>query len=725
MKEYLFNNWKIEKEIGHGRYAVVYLASKDVDGVKARCAIKHISIPKEGETVEDLVKAGVIKDVDEATNYYQDVLSDVKKDFMIMEKFKDKPEFLKCYEYIESFKNNNQGLDIYIRMELASDIIHYFEDKDITEEIVLKLGLDITEALKFCEEKKIVHKDIKPSNIFIGEDNCFKLGDFGGARTSAFIGKSRKVIGTYSYMSPEVYNKDGVTSSTDIYSLGIVMYQLLNNGLLPFENSDVNTNDALNVRLSGERLPVIAGVSLELMNLVLKACSFNPEDRYSTALEMNEAIRKLLKPNKKKVIASANDKTVSVYDVDALERETVNVNEIELIEKASGNKLMNKVITPKNAKKISNNKAYKLYSKMSHKKNKKLKLIIILFILLIILLFLFFGLRYIFSDCKDGYVKDHFKCVRGYYYCNDGYTLNDDNKCVKVLESEDASVSYSCSDGYILNEDICIKNDTKEPTNAYRCSDGFTLQNSKCVKEIKQAAKASFSCAAGYTLKNDKCVKETIKTAKGTYKCESGYTLSGTMCINTFYDSGYIKADYSCNSSCTLSSDKKTCNCTKNPTMIMYYPRCDVGQYDYTSRKCKYTETPKVTYSCKSGEYVNNSCKITSRMNAIVVYSCEKGYSVVDNKCVKKETVNPQVKYSCSNDMTLKGKECRKMQTVAAVKTFGCDKGYTFTGESCVLQDKKKAIAKYTCSRVYEFNEENKKCEKYEKISPKVHLEEK
>lgn len=726
MKELVFNNWKIEKEIGSGRYATVYLASKIVDGVKAKCAVKHISIPKEGETVEDLVKAGVIKDVSEAKAYYSEVLSDVKKDFMIMEKFEDTPGILKCYEYAEEYKDNNQGIDIYIRMELANDINVYFKDGDASEEEVLKLGYDITEALKACEKKKIIHKDIKPSNIFISEDFSYKLGDFGGAMTSAFIGKSRKITGTYSYMSPEVYNKEDTTSSTDTYSLGIVMYQLLNRGYLPFQEDGLSISEATKKRLAGEKIESIPGVNYEVMNIVLKACSFDVKDRYQSAKEMNDDISKLMVTSKKTLVSSKRDeKTVSVYDVGVLEKETTNINEIELMKKASGNKIIGKVVNNKNAEKISNNKVYGFFANVSRKNEKKKKLGLVLVILLLLLLLLFFGMKLLFTDCDKGYVKDGFKCVKGYYYCEEGYSLNKDNKCAKTIESIDAKVSYSCSDGYILNGDQCVKNDTKEPTDAYRCGDGFTLKNQKCVAEIRQPANASLYCKSGYTLVDNKCIKVTTKDAKVTYKCNSGYVLNGTICTGTFYDSNKVKTNYTCNSSCTISSDKKTCNCSKNPTMWGYYPTCEKGTYDYKSRKCVYTETPKITYSCTAGEYVNSTCKITSKMNATASYYCDSGYEVVVNKCVKTEGVAPQVKYSCIDGMTLKGKECRATQTVDAIKTFGCDSGYTFTGTSCVLQETKKAEAKYSCSRVYELNEENKKCEKYEIIRPKVHREEK
>ena len=89
-------------------------------------------------------------------------------------------------------------------------------------------------ALELCEKRGIIHRDIKPDNIFINDNGDYKLGDFGVARqlekSSTFM--SRR--GNQAYMAPEVYKGEWYGEKADIYSLGLVLYRLLNNSRIPF-----------------------------------------------------------------------------------------------------------------------------------------------------------------------------------------------------------------------------------------------------------------------------------------------------------------------------------------------------------------------------------------------------------------------------------------------------------------------------------------------------------
>ena len=88
-------------------------------------------------------------------------------------------------------------------------------------------------ALELCRENNIIHRDIKPQNIFVSRYGVFKLGDFGVAKAST-IRTSADKVGTYSYMAPEVYKGKGYDDRVDIYSLGMVLYWLLNERRGPF-----------------------------------------------------------------------------------------------------------------------------------------------------------------------------------------------------------------------------------------------------------------------------------------------------------------------------------------------------------------------------------------------------------------------------------------------------------------------------------------------------------
>ena len=151
-----------------------------------------------------------------------------------------------------------------------------------------------------CQRYNIIHRDIKPANIFISETEDFKLGDFGVARiASASTGASTRA-GTVNYMAPEVFKGEKYTSNVDIYSLGLVMYQLLNANRMPLyppypqPMSPAQRERAQAQRLSGAALPPPANADGRLAEIVLKACAPDPAQRYDSPAVMRQALEAIL-----------------------------------------------------------------------------------------------------------------------------------------------------------------------------------------------------------------------------------------------------------------------------------------------------------------------------------------------------------------------------------------------------------------------------------------------
>lgn len=188
------------------------------------------------------------------------------------------------------------GWDILIRMELLTSLLDYSEEHEITEQTVIKLGTDILTALEVCQKYHVVHRDIKPENIFVSATGDFKLGDFGIASTieKTTFGMSKK--GTYPYMAPEIYQGKESDILVDMYSLGLVMYRILNDNRLPFfpeypkKVTYVDRENALYRRIQGETFPKPRHGGKELGNIVMKSCQYQKEDRYGSILQMKEAL---------------------------------------------------------------------------------------------------------------------------------------------------------------------------------------------------------------------------------------------------------------------------------------------------------------------------------------------------------------------------------------------------------------------------------------------------
>ena len=142
-----------------------------------------------------------------------------------------------------------------------------------------------------CKEYDIIHRDIKPQNIFVSKYGDYKLGDFGIAKTVERTSGGTK-IGTYKYMAPEVYNNQPYGTAADLYSLGLVLYWLLNERRMPFlplppAKLNVGMEESARARrFRGEQLPPPANGSRELKRIVLKACAFDPKERYASAAAM-------------------------------------------------------------------------------------------------------------------------------------------------------------------------------------------------------------------------------------------------------------------------------------------------------------------------------------------------------------------------------------------------------------------------------------------------------
>jgi len=191
----------------------------------------------------------------------------------------------------------------YIAMEFLKghDLGRYVKpDKLLPIPNVLKIIILAADALNYAHEQNVVHRDIKPANImYVPESSTIKLTDFGIARiTDSSKTKTGMVLGTPSYMSPEQLSGKKVDGRSDLFSLGVMFYQLLS-GSLPFTGDSMAT---LMFKIANDPHPDILSVRPELairvpdVAVVLdKILQKNPETRYQTGGEFAVDLRKCLK----------------------------------------------------------------------------------------------------------------------------------------------------------------------------------------------------------------------------------------------------------------------------------------------------------------------------------------------------------------------------------------------------------------------------------------------
>ena len=298
--EPLWGKWTVKRIIGEGSFGAVYEVESEKFGNKSSCAVKLISF-KNAEMLQGLSDGETLSGKELEQLKIEEARKNVRE-AVLMEKLQGRDHIVEIHDY-EIFPGESTT-DVIIRMELLINLNDYTKICKIKSEndlkrLVIKLGVDIGRALEECEEEKIVHRDIKPDNIFVNKNGTFKLGDFG---LSLKMSKSasfslRKSAGTPLYMAPEALgwgNKSDYQS--DMYSLGIVMYQLLNDGNIPYvfdmRNYD-EVYEAIGKRADGEAILPPEHENGQLWKIIQKTCQFKKENRYQNAIEFRKELERL------------------------------------------------------------------------------------------------------------------------------------------------------------------------------------------------------------------------------------------------------------------------------------------------------------------------------------------------------------------------------------------------------------------------------------------------
>jgi serine/threonine protein kinase len=258
--------WKVEGQIGESGFAKVYKASKTVGLSTELAAIK--TMPGKDDSwlkVADLLKG--------------------------------------CPYVLVPDESAKVGDELFVREEL---LIPWRQS--LPPEELIKACIDVLCALEECAKRNILHRDVKPSNIFRTVSGSYRLGDF----NVACFGSGKKAIGTSAYMAPEALRGSSCGITADLYSLGMTLYYGLNYPM------DISRDELLKKRMSGERLPMHANVSFNLEEILRKACAFNPKDRYQTPTEFKEALIKARRENITELDDSFSDKSQS-DDIDGIE----------------------------------------------------------------------------------------------------------------------------------------------------------------------------------------------------------------------------------------------------------------------------------------------------------------------------------------------------------------------------------------------------------------------
>ena len=263
--------YEIIEELGHGAMGVVYKANDPL--IERFVALKTINMQVLPDSEKETYKSRFYQEAKAAGHL-------------------NHPNIVTIHDLGES------GDMAYIAMELMEgrELQTILDSKRLLTEDALNIAAQVATGLFYAHQRGIVHRDIKPTNIMVLGDYHVKIADFGIARmgTSLSLTRAGMIVGSPLYMSPEQIRSQRVDARSDIFSLGIVLYQMLT-GKLPFTGDDVN---AVMFQIVNDDPPKPSTIDSEipesLDRIVLKCLAKKPDDRYANADELAKDLRSAL-----------------------------------------------------------------------------------------------------------------------------------------------------------------------------------------------------------------------------------------------------------------------------------------------------------------------------------------------------------------------------------------------------------------------------------------------
>ena len=309
--EEAYKGWKIGKRISTGSSGTVVYEINRNYGCKEENVIKIVTLLEERVCWEDMTE--------ESRRNYETQRKKAKEkavqEVALMYDLKTCENIVGYLDYgfLEISDTDGISYVLTIRMFKYKDLDSIAKSKVLSESDIIKIGMDVCNALEACERKGIMHRDINPGNIFYAEDKDkgkYLLADFGISRIVEKGDLAHTYQGTWQFAAPEQFDgltgRNGYDHRVDIYSLGLTLYYLANNQKFPSCNR------------YREEIAPIEGVNPELNRILLKACALSAGNRYSEASEMKTDLQILYQAVGKK----KGTKRVSQFDSQRYETES-------------------------------------------------------------------------------------------------------------------------------------------------------------------------------------------------------------------------------------------------------------------------------------------------------------------------------------------------------------------------------------------------------------------
>lgn len=266
----------------------------DHNGIRCCPAMKHesgekfivkiISLPPSPTQLDAMLLAGVFPDQQAAVKYYEDRANDYIREIEVLQQLARQEGFLSCSGYQSVPSQEHIGFDVYILNNYMRSLERQFSKKPITHLEALNMSLDICAALAACRRSGYIFANLKPTNIFLTEKGEYKISDLGFINLSGLKYAALPENCISEYTAPEIEDAySSVNETLDVYALGMILYRIFNGGTLP-----ENKQAALEPPRYADQ---------ELSAIILKACSINPQERWSDPVQMGQMLVSYIQKN--------------------------------------------------------------------------------------------------------------------------------------------------------------------------------------------------------------------------------------------------------------------------------------------------------------------------------------------------------------------------------------------------------------------------------------------
>lgn len=250
--------------------------------------VKIISIPASQAQMDALLLAGAYKDPSDAMEYFRRQGEGVLKEAQLLKDLSKLNGFL-SYEgwQMEPIQRYRLGYEVYLTGSYKRSLERYIRHHAMTHLEAINLGLDMCSALSVCRQAGHLYVDLKPGNIFLSDKKEYRIGDLGFLALDSLRYTALPEKYVSSYTPPELYDPMATVDLTvDTYALGMILYQLYNDGHLPFQG-----------QAPAEALPAPVQADYELAEIILKAIHPDPAQRYQDPAEFGKALASYMQRN--------------------------------------------------------------------------------------------------------------------------------------------------------------------------------------------------------------------------------------------------------------------------------------------------------------------------------------------------------------------------------------------------------------------------------------------